>query len=114
MGVLKILVIFSGISFLYYGVTYFTSPFMKAEFKRFGLEKVAMLTAVLEITGGLGLLLGLFVPFLLLISSAGLALLMLLGFITRLYIKDSVWVSLPALLFMFLNAYIFLVSANLL
>jgi len=110
MGVLQILVIFSGISFLYYGVTYFTSPFMKAEFKRFGLEKVAMLTAVLEITGGLGLLLGLFVPFLLYISSAGLALLMLLGFITRLYIKDSIWVSLPALFFMFLNIYIFLVS----
>ena len=110
MGVLQILVIFSGISFLYYGVTYFTSPFMKAEFKRFGLEKVAILTAVLEITGGLGLLLGLFVPFLLYISSAGLALLMLLGFITRLYIKDSIWVSLPALFFMFLNIYIFLVS----
>jgi uncharacterized membrane protein YphA (DoxX/SURF4 family) len=110
MGVLQILVIFSGISFLYYGVTYFTSPNMKAEFKRFGLEKVAILTAVLEITGGLGLLLGLFVPFLLYISSAGLALLMLLGFITRLYIKDSIWVSLPALFFMFLNIYIFLVS----
>lgn len=87
---------------------------MKAEFKRFGLEKVAILTAVLEIIGGFGLLLGFFIPFLLLISSAGLALLMLLGFITRLYIKDSIWVSLPALLFMFLNAYIFLASANLL
>lgn len=87
---------------------------MKAEFIRFGLAKFGTLTAVFEITGGLGLLLGLFIPFLLLISSAGLALLMLFGFITRLYIKDSIWVSLPAFLFMLLNIYIFMVTANLL
>lgn len=87
---------------------------MKAEFVRFGLAKFGSLTAVFEITGGLGLLLGLYVPFLLLISSAGLALLMLFGFITRLYIKDSIWASLPAFLFMVLNSYIFLITANLL
>lgn len=87
---------------------------MKAEFERFGLAKFGTLTAILEIAGGLGLLLGFFVPFLLLISSAGLALLMLFGFITRLYIKDSLWVSLPALAFMLINSYIFLETANLL
>ncbi|MFN4761987.1 DoxX family protein [Gillisia sp. Q332] len=114
MGILHILIIVSGISFLFYGVSYFTSPSMKAEFIRFGLAKFGTLTAVFEITGGLGLLLGLFIPFLLLISSAGLALLMLFGFITRLYIKDSIWVSLPAFLFMLLNIYIFMVTANLL
>ena len=112
MGILHILIIISAGSFLFYGVSYFTSPFMNAEFVRFGLAKFGTLTAGLEIAGGLGLLLGLVVPFLLLISSAGLALLMLVGFITRLYIKDNIWVSLPALLFMFINSYIFLVIAN--
>lgn len=87
---------------------------MKAEFVRFGLAKFGAITAVFEIAGGLGLLLGLFIPFLLLISSAGLAVLMLFGFITRLYIKDSILVSLPALLFMLINSYIFLAAANLL
>ncbi|MFO7718876.1 MAG: DoxX family protein [Gillisia sp.] len=114
MSILHILIVISGVSFLFYGVSYFTSPSMKAEFVRFGLAKFGTLTAVFEIAGGLGLLLGFFVPFLLLISSAGLALLMLFGFITRLYIKDGFWVSLPALIFMLLNSYIFLVTANLL
>lgn len=112
MGILHILIIVSGVSFLFYGVPYFTSPFMKAEFIRFGLAKFGTITAVFEIVGGLGLLL--FVPFFFLISSAGLALLMLFGFITRLYIKDGIWVSLPAFLFMVINAYIYLVTANLL
>lgn len=112
MGILNILIVASGVAFVFYGISYFTSPIMKAEFIRFGLAKFGTLTAVLEIIGGLGLILGLFVPVLLLISSAGLAVLMLFGFITRLYIKDSILVSLPAFLFMIINGYIFLKTAN--
>jgi hypothetical protein len=37
---------------------------------------------------------------------------MLSGFIVRVKIKDSIWVSLPALFFMGLNAYIFWKSIN--
>jgi hypothetical protein len=80
---------------------------MKSEFKRFGLGKFGKLTAVLEIGGALGLLVGFFINSILLISSGGLALLMFLGFLARLRIKDSLWVSLPALFFMGLNAFIF-------
>jgi hypothetical protein len=83
---------------------------MKSEFKRFGLEKFGLLTAVLEIVGSLGLLVGLIINSILLISSGGLALLMFLGFLTRLRAKDSLWVSLPALLYMALNSYIFFES----
>ena len=70
---------------------------MKNEFKRFELEKFGLLTAVLEISGALGLLAGLYINSILLISSAGLALLMFLGFLVRLRANDSFWVSLPAL-----------------
>lgn len=93
-----------------YGISYFTSVKMKSEFKRFGLEKVGALTAILEILGALGLLLGLKLRPILLISSGGLALLMLLGVAVRISVKDGIWVSLPAFFFMLLNAYIFYLS----
>jgi len=107
MSLLSWLTLFSSASFVIYGVSYFYSPNVKNEFKRFGLEQFGMLTAVLEITGGIGLLMGFFSMPILLISSGGLALLMLLGFFTRLRVKDSLLVSLPAFTFMVLNAYIF-------
>ncbi|NEW82750.1 MAG: hypothetical protein GZ094_10345 [Mariniphaga sp.] len=108
-----ILILISSLSFLAYGVAYFISPHMKSEFRRFGLEKFGQLTAVLEIGGALGLLAGLIINSILLISSGGLALLMFLGFLARLRVKDSFWVSLPALFYMVLNSYIFLTSMHL-
>lgn len=102
-----ICVLISSFSFLAYAVSYFIKPHMKNEFKRFNLEKLGFLTIVLEILGASGLLLGLFFKPVLLIASGGLAILMLLGLMLRLKLKDSLWVSLPALFFMGLNAYIF-------
>jgi hypothetical protein len=101
-------VFLSSISFLVYGILYFIGTHMKAEFKRFQLEKLGLLVVVLEILGAVGLLVGfwLYKP-LLLLASGGLALLMLLGLIVRLRLKDGLWVSLPALFFMILNAFIF-------
>jgi hypothetical protein len=80
---------------------------MKNEFKRFGLEKFGVLTAILEIVGAVGLLVGLFSTPILLISSGGLALLMFFGLLARVRVKDSLRVSLPAILFMILNTYVF-------
>lgn len=107
MNLLYTLVFISCISFMGYGIAYFTSDKMKKEFKRFGLEKVGALTAALEILGALGLVIGLKINLILLFSAGGLALLMLLGVATRIKVKDSLWVTLPALFFMLLNAYIF-------
>jgi len=83
---------------------------MKEEFKRFGLEKLGLLTIVLEFIGAVGLIVGLKFNSLLVISSLGLALLMLIGLIVRIRLKDSLWISLPALFYMVLNTYIFLMS----
>ncbi|MCC5929622.1 MAG: DoxX family protein [Cyclobacteriaceae bacterium] len=107
MQLLYILIIISSLSFLTYGIAYFTSSKMKSEFIRFGLKKLGPLTAILEILGALGLLVGLMFNFILLISSGGLALLMLLGVAVRIRVKDSFWELLPALFFLILNAYIF-------
>lgn len=80
---------------------------MKKEFKRFGLEKFGVLTALLEIIGAIGLLVGFILTPILIISAGGLALLMFLGLLARARVKDSLRVALPAILFMVLNAYIF-------
>jgi len=114
MWILEILILLSGISFLLYGIAYFTSPHMKSEFVRFGLAKFGIITAVIEILGATGLLVGLLNNSILLISSGGLALLMFLGFLARLRVNDSLWVSLPAVLFMAVNAYIFYQAMQLL
>jgi len=107
MNLCLLLTLFSSASFIIYGVSYFFTPHMKNEFKRFGLEKFGVLTAILEIVGAVGLLVGLFSTPILLISSGGLALLMFFGLLARVRVKDSLRVSLPAILFMILNTYVF-------
>lgn len=107
MTLYTLCVFLSSVSFLGYGISYFTGPHMKSEFKRFQLEKFGLLTVVLELLGAVGLLIGFwFYKPLLIISSGGLALLMLVGLIVRLRLNDSLWISLPALFFMVLNGYI--------
>ncbi len=80
---------------------------MALEFKRFGLDKQRNLTGVFQLIGGLGLGIGYYIsPTLASISAFGLALLMFMGFIVRLKIKDSVIASAPALMYAFLNLYL--------
>lgn len=107
MTIYNLCVFFSSISFFGYVISYFTSSHMKREFKRFGLEKLGLLTIILQLLGASGLLLGLIYTPLLLLSSLGLGVLMLLGLIVRIRLKDSLWISIPALFYMFLNFYIF-------
>lgn len=106
MGLLAVLTIFTGISFLIYGLSCLLSAHMKTEFIRFGLPGWRRTTGYLQIIGGIGLLLGLLNPVLAGISAAGLALLMLLGFGVRLYIRDGLLPSSPAFVFMLLNTFL--------
>lgn len=110
MNFVRILIIISSVSFIFYGISYFTSTNMKNEFKRFGLKKFGASTAILEILGALGLLFGLNFHRLLLVSSGGLTVLMLLGVIVRIKMKDGFLISTPAVIYMLLNAFIFYLS----
>ena len=110
MDIDKICVLISSFSFFAYTIYYFKSSKMEMEFKRFGLEKFCLIIITLQFLGATGLMVGLVFNPLLIISSLGLALLMLAGFLVRLKLKDGILVSLPALFYMSLNAYIFLVS----
>ncbi len=107
MKVLVICALISSFSFFAYAFSYFKTPHMKEEFKRFGLEKLGLTTVILEIVGALGLLIGLKFDEILLLSALGLAVLMFAGVIVRIKMKDSFWVSLPATFYMCLNAFIF-------
>lgn len=107
MSFLNILILISSLSFIVYGTAYFTSPQMKNEFRRFGLEKFGLPIALLELTGAIGLIVGFRLNSILLISSGGLAILMLLGVVVRLKIRDSLWATSPAMFYLLLNTFIF-------
>ena len=100
-------ILVSSLSFYAYAASYFLSPHMKSEFKRFNLEKIGLLTVVLQILGATGLLVGLFFKPILSLASLGLSLLMLSGLIVRISVNDGLLVSLPALFFLLLNLYLF-------
>jgi hypothetical protein len=108
--VATLLAVCSGVAFIAYGVSCLSSEWMKAEFTRFGLERLRVLTGMLEVLGGGGLLTGLFWPPALWLSSGGLALLMLLGVGVRLRINDGIGKTLPALVLMLVNLWILLAS----
>jgi hypothetical protein len=80
---------------------------MKQEFKRYGLLHFRKLVGGLELLGGVGLFIGLKYEALTIISSLGLSLLMFLGVIVRLRIKDNPLFITPAFCLMLINAYIF-------
>ncbi|WP_238719030.1 DoxX family protein [Pelagihabitans pacificus] len=106
-SVLTGLVLFSGISFIFFGVSCLFAPYMVMEFERYGLKKFRIPNGFLQIFGGIGLLVGLYHTPLLLAASSGLALLMAAGFGVRLRIKDGFIKSFPAFFYFLLNLVIF-------
>jgi hypothetical protein len=76
---------------------------MEEEFERYGLSRFRRLTGGLELIGGVGLLVGLFLPAVMIAASAGLAVLMLLGVIARVRVRDPLLEILPAGLLMVTN-----------
>lgn len=106
MPTFPFIVLFSALSFAFYGASCLTSPHMREEFSRYRLGRYRILTGILEIAGAAGLAVGLFIPWIGLLAAVGLSLLMLLGFIVRRRIGDPLLRSFPALLYLILNAYI--------
>ncbi len=83
---------------------------MKSEFERFGLSTYAGVTVFFEFAGALGLLVGLWIPPLILVSAGGLALLMFCGLLVRLKIGDGAKLSFPAFFYMVLNGLILILN----
>lgn len=107
MMILTSLVVFSSLSFLFFGINCFLAPHMKTEFVRYGLGEWQSLVGALQLAGAAGLVLGYFyLPVLSVIAAGGLSILMILGFGVRLKIKDTVLQSAPSFFFAVINAYI--------
>ena len=87
---------------------------MESEFTRFGLENLRIVTGLLEVLGGLGLLVGFKWPFALWVSAGGLFLLMLFGLGVRAKMRDGFLQSLSALVLMTVHLYILLRSLKVL
>jgi hypothetical protein len=94
---------FSALSFFFYGFNCLFSPFLKEEFRRFGLAKFRKLTGYLQLAGATGLTIGFYYHEVALVSSLGLGMLMILGVITRVRIKDSLKATFPAFIFAVIN-----------
>lgn len=110
VNAVAVLAVCSGLAFVVYGAQCLTTAFMHAEFVRFGLERFRVVTGILQMLAGVGLLAGLKWPPAMWLSAGGLALLMMCGVIVRVSVNDQPVDLLPALILMLVNGYIFLGS----
>lgn len=107
LSTLTFLVYFSSISFLFFGISCFTTEHMKTEFIRYGLTSYLKLVGALQILGAIGLLAGYYYEPILAISSAiGLAVLMIFGYGVRRKIKDNFIQSAPSFIYAIFNIYL--------
>ena len=108
-----ILIVFSSISFIYYGINSFFSKKMVLEYSRWGYDKLRFYIAWCQLLGGCCLLAGLlhsslytFIP----ITSFLLSIMMINAVFTRIRVKDKLIDTLPSVFYFILNAVIFLQS----
>ena len=100
------LIFISAISFVGYGSACFLSTYIRREFDRYGFGSQRALVGALQLGAGIGLIVGLNQPWIGRAASGGLALMMLVAVCVRIKIKDSLPQTLPALLYLALNAYL--------
>lgn len=103
---LNVATILSGLLFLWYGSSTLFTDDMRGDFERFGLSRYRKMTGGLQVLGALGLLAGLLVRPLLVVSAGCLSLLMLMGVIARLRVRDPWVASAPAVLLLLLNMFV--------
>lgn len=102
--VLVILALVSGLSFLHYGAEILSEPRLEAEFSRYGLADFRGLVGVLELLGGAGVIVGVVFAPLGALAALGLSMLMLLGIVVRVRVRDAPRLMAPAALLCLLNA----------
>lgn len=105
----KLLIVTSGLSFLFFGLSCLFSEFMVFEFKRYQLDNFRVLVGILQMLGAVGLFIGFYSKNWAVLASLGLGILMTLGFIVRLKIKDSFILAFPSFFFAVLNMALFII-----
>jgi len=92
--------------FAYYGIASLASEDLTQEFDRWGVGNLRRLTAFLELSGAVGLLIGLVLPIVALLAATGLCLMMLIATGVRIRIRDPFYAMIPAIMLAVINAYI--------
>ncbi len=101
-----ILVLFTGLSFIVYGVNSFISRRMKSEFQRWNLKKERKTIASCQLIGGVALIFGLEWNIILVMSSSFLGVMMLVAIGVRINVKDNISDILPAFAYLVLSGII--------
>ena len=101
-----VLSFFSGISFIFFGLACFYSDLFIDEFYRYGLSEYRTIIGFFQLLGGIGSIIGVFDKRILIISSLGLSVMMLLGVGVRIKINDTFIQTLPALTYLIVNVII--------
>lgn len=97
----------SAAAFGWYGLTCFFSKAMVAEFERWRLPALRVLTGTLQIAASAGLILGhFFSKPAVVVSAGGLAVMMFCALLARVRIRDDPYAALPAFSLMVLNLFI--------
>ncbi len=107
MEINLIILFFSAISFIIYGVNSFVSKKMISEYERWGYKNQRIVLGSCQLLGGLGLFVGLAVPLILSVASFLLMCMMLTAVFVRIKLKEKVVKMLPAILYVALNLIIF-------
>ena len=105
MNLTLIVRVLSALVFVGFGVASLVSPAVELEFERYGVPRMRVLTGVLEVAGGLGLLFGP-TPRWVAAAAAGLCALMVGALVVRVRIEDPWYALLPAGGLMVANAWL--------
>ncbi len=106
MTLFNFLMLFSSVSFFFYGLSCFFNSFMIDEFIRYQIPQFRKLTGWLQLLGSFGIIIGFWMDNLQILSTIGLSLMMLFGIAVRIKIKDNLIKILPAVCYFLLNAYL--------
>ena len=98
-----IILVFSALSFIFYGITSFFSKRMVSEYARWGYSNHRILLGCMQLLGGIGLLVGLTNSVLLSVASFLLTFMMITAVLVRIKIKDSLINMFPAVFYTCLN-----------
>ena len=90
------LVLVSALSFVYYGLGCIVSPRLQDEYLRYGLPHLRVVSGTVQLLGAAGVVIGLVVEPLGVAAAAGLCLMMVLGVVVRVRMRDTFRVMMPA------------------
>ena len=98
-----LVVVFSALSFIFYGINSFFTKRMVSEYARWGYSDHRILLGCIQLLGGIGLLIGITNSVLLSVTSFLLTFMMITAIFVRIKIKDSLINMFPAIFYSLIN-----------